>query len=113
MARFQPKRHPGNGPERKIQDDIKRLLRMHEWHVMETHGNIYQTGFPDLYATHAQYGPRWIEVKNLANYVFTPAQKVQFPKMCANGSGVWVLVAATTSEYNKLFKPFNWWHYLK
>ena len=34
-----------------------------------------------------------------------------FPELCSHGSGVWVLTAATESEYEKLFKKFNWWQY--
>ena len=78
---------------------------------MVTHGNMYQQGFPDLFACNSRYGHRWIEVKNPKAYKFTPAQVHSFPKMCANGSGVWVLVAATEEEYMKLFEPFNWWQY--
>lgn len=78
-----------------------------KWHVIETHGNIYQKGLPDLYATHKMYGPRWIEVKVLGHYVWTPAQRDNFPKMIANGTPIWVLVDATMDEYNKLFLKSN------
>lgn len=80
---------------------------------METHGNMYQSGFPDLFACHKLYGARWIEVKNPKSYKFTPAQLRYFPQICANGSGVWVLVAGTLEEYKKLFKRPNWHRYLK
>lgn len=79
---------------------------------METHGNLYQSGFPDVYCMHRSYGSRWVEVKNPLAYAFTPAQIREFPLMVAHGTGVWVLVAATEEEYQKLFKPCNWWHYL-
>lgn len=102
------------GPEAKIQRDLITLLRSREWFVMATHGNMYQTGFPDLFATHSRYGPRWIEVKlpNMRGSRFTAAQLEVFPKLCAHGSGVWVLTAATEYEYEKLFKKFNWYTYL-
>lgn len=74
---------------------------------------MFQQGFPDLYITHRSYGTRWVEVKNLKAYAFTPAQLKTFPLMVAHGSGVWVMVAATEEEYQKLFKPCNWWHYLQ
>ena len=97
------------GPEAKIQAAIVSLLRTKEWYVKETHGNIYQSGLPDLFATHTRYGHRWIEVKNPVNYKFTPAQVETFPKLCANGSGVWILVAGTEEVYKKLFLAPNWW----
>lgn len=111
MKKFTAKRHKG-GPERKIQDAIIDMLRIHEWYIMETHGNMYQSGFPDLYVTHSSYRQRWIEVKNPDKYEFTPAQLTHFPKLSAHGTGIWILTAATEEEYKKLFKPPNWHTYL-
>jgi len=102
------------GPEAIIQQDIIDMLRIKGWHVMVTHGNMFQSGFPDLFSCHSTYGQRWIEVKkpNFKGSKFTPAQLASFPKICAHGSGVWILTAATDAEYNKLFKKSNWWQYL-
>jgi hypothetical protein len=96
------------GPERVIQDNIIKMLKGYDWFVKETHGNMFQSGFPDLYAFHQSYGQRWIEVKNPENYKFTPAQLEWFPKFSAHQCGIWILVAATEEEYRKLFKPANW-----
>jgi hypothetical protein len=101
------------GPEAKIQQEIILALRAAEWFVMVMHGNEFQKGVPDLYACHAQYGPRWIEVKNPLAYAFTPAQREMFPKFTAVNSGIWVLTSATPQELGKLFQPSNWWQYLK
>jgi len=98
-------------PEGKIRGALVMFLRARVWHVMITHGNAYQQGFPDLFICHSRYGHRWIDVKNPKNYSFTPAQMENWPKMCANGSGVWILTAATEEEYKKLFGPANWWTY--
>jgi hypothetical protein len=100
------------GPEAKIQREIIAFLTLRGWFVKETHGSAYQYGFPDLFCTHTKYGQRWVEVKNLAHYVFTPAQIENFPKFVAFGSGIWILVAANDAEYAKLFKPCNWMFYL-
>lgn len=100
------------GPEAKIQADIIAYLRNLGWFVKATHGGMFQSGFPDLFACHSRYGQRWIEVKNPKSYKFTAAQLEDFPKICANGSGVWIMVAATDKEYAKLFKSYNWYHYL-
>lgn len=82
--------------------------------VRHLHGNAYQSGFPDLWASHAKYGHRWIEVKlpDMKGSRYTPAQLEFFPKLCANGSGVWVLTGATEEEYKKLWAPSNYWVYL-
>jgi hypothetical protein len=100
------------GPERIIQDALINYLKIHDWYVMETHGNVYSRGFPDLFATHKRYGQRWVEVKKPVGYSFTPAQLECFPLLEANGSGVWVLTAATQHEYEKLFQKSNWSLYL-
>ncbi len=102
------------GPEAKIQEDVIKMLVNYGWYVKETHGSMFQSGFPDLFATHYRYGGRWIEIKlpDMKGSRFTPAQLEDFPKFCANGSGVWILTADTPSEYKKLFERHNWAHYL-
>ncbi len=102
------------GPEKKLQEQIEAMLRIKGWYVNRTHGNMYQSGFPDIFSCHTRYGQRWVEVKlpDMQGSVFTPSQLEEFPKMCANGSGVWVLTGTSESEYDKLFKPHNWWQYL-
>lgn len=101
------------GPERKIQDEWIRYLTLRGWHVMETHGNLFMKGFPDLFLCHIQYGHRWAEIKNLNGYFyFTPAQLINFPKMNLNGSGVWVLGPVSDTEYRKLWCKPNWEQYL-
>jgi len=112
LKRKHLKTYGKSGPEAKIQAAIIMYLRNLGWHVMETHGNMYQSGFPDLFACHYRYGQRWVEVKNPKSYKFTPAQLEHFPKICANGSGVWILIAATDDEYAKLFEAPNWYQYL-
>jgi hypothetical protein len=100
------------GPEREIQDRVIKKLRGLGWIVKETHGNMYQSGFPDLYAAHKSYGSRWIEIKYVVKYAFTPAQLEFFPQLQSVGIGVWILVDDTDSEYSKLFRPANWYQYL-
>lgn len=111
MDSFKPK---GNRPEAKVQDTIIKMLRYKSWLVMPTHGNLYQHGFPDLFCCHTKYGQRWVEIKlpGMKGSKFTAAQLEYFPKLCANGSGVWILVSNTESEYLKLFKHPNWFSYL-
>lgn len=104
---------PSKGPESKIQEALVLYLRAREWIVRATHGNTFQSGFPDLYCAHARYGARWIEVKNSAAYSFTPAQREFFPLLSSAGIGVWILIAATEDEYLKLWQPANWHHYLE
>lgn len=108
----QPVRNFKKGPEAVIQADIIDMLRLRSWRVKETHGNMYSSGWPDLYAFKRGYGSRWIEVKNPENYVFQPSQIEDFHAFTAEGIGVWILVAATEAEYAKLFEKPNWYQYL-
>jgi hypothetical protein len=109
---FNPKGSKKSGPEALIQEALINFLKIRDWYVKVTHGNIYQFGFPDLYCCHLKFGTRWIEVKNPTKYSFTAAQLETFPHFAAKGVGVWVLTAATEYEYRKLFGPANWHTFL-
>ena len=103
-----------DGPELIIRTAIVKMLASKGWYAIITHGNLFQSGLPDIFATHSRYGARWIEVKdpNRTGDVFTAAQHDVFPKICANGSGVWVLIGDSEAEYQKLFEKGNWYQYL-
>jgi len=102
------------GPEAIIQEKIIAKLRYLKWSVRATHGNMYQWGFPDLFAAHRYFGQRWIEVKdpNRKGNIFTEAQHEYFQELTAVGCGVWVLTGDDDDEIAKLQGPANWWHYL-
>jgi hypothetical protein len=103
-----------NNFEKQLQYNFtEKILIERGWFAKSTHGNAYQSGFPDVFATHNRFGHRWIEFKIEPNYQFTPAQIDTFPKLSANGSGIWIITAATEDQYLRLFKPQNWYHYLK
>jgi len=100
-------------PESIIQEEFGNLLKIKNWSVRSTHGNLFMMGFPDDYACHISYGSRWIEYKCPTSYQFTRAQLQYFSELNAHGVGVWIICAATEYEYKKLFQPQNWWHYVK
>lgn len=110
---FKLNRNKKNGPEAKIQEEIIQFLKVRNWFVKVIHGNMYQSGMPDLFATHHDYHIRLIEIKNPVSFSFTPAQTKEFPLLIANGAGVWVLTAATEKEYAKLWQPSNYYQYLE
>ena len=111
MDKFKPKNYK-RGPEAIIQEKIIKMLMLKGWLVVKTHGNIYQSWFPDLYCTHYEYGVRWIEVKvSYETCKFTRAQNEMFPKFVANGTPIWILTAATELEYKKLFSRMNLMYY--
>ena len=72
-------KRPVHGPEWFIQKDVIKFLEARGWHVEHTHGNLYQTGFPDLFAAHKKWGTRWIDCKQPKKYSFTKAQKQKWP----------------------------------
>lgn len=100
--------------EAAIQEALEKYLRERGWFVLRTHGNMFQSGFPDNYAVHPKYGARWIEVKlpDATQSKFTPAQLDTFPQLIRHGAGVWVLTGASKEEYEKLFRPGNAWSYM-
>lgn len=100
------------GPEAIIQADIIKFLLERGWFVKNIHGNMYQSGLPDLFAAKKRYGSRWIEVKNPTSFKFTPAQWEDFPRMVVEGVRIWIMVAATQAEYDKLFEEPNLWKYM-
>lgn len=110
MEAFIPSRHGKAGPESKIQNKIITMLLRKGWYVVRIPGSKMLSGMPDLYATHSRYRSRLIEVKLplMKGSRFTPAQLDRFPKLAANGSGVWVLTGDSDAEYAKLFRRQNW-----
>ena len=102
-----------HGPEWYIQQGLIEYLTIRDWCVEVTNGNVYQVGFPDLFLAHKKYGTRWVDCKNPDMYTFTPAQKIKWPLWDSFGVGIWILTAATKTEYDKLFAPPNWRDYWK
>lgn len=96
------------GPESIIRGKIITKLEALGWFCKITHGNMYQSGFPDLFCCHLQRGIRLIEVKNPLAFSFTPAQQIDFPKFKASGVGIWILFSDSDDEIAKLAKPANW-----
>ena len=108
-----PRIRPSHGPEWRIQQELIKFLRARKWLVEVTQGNLYQKGFPDLYLSHVKFGQRWIDVKNPVAYTFTKAQRIKWPNWEKHGVGIWILVAPTEEEYDKIFQPPNWRKYWK
>lgn len=78
------------------------------------HGDSWNFGWPDLFATHRRVGPRWIEVKlpEMKGSRFTGAQFDTFPMFIANGAGIWILTGADDTNYQLLFRPPNAMQYI-
>lgn len=102
VKRPRVERLSSSGPERDLQEAIKRKLRATGWSCVDLHGMTYSHGFPDLYACHYDWGGRFIEVK--AQVRFTPAQKRVFREMTDVGCPIWVL---TSDDVTPLFRKAN------
>jgi len=108
-----PRIRETHGPEWKIQRDILRYLRARKWLAEVSNGNLFQKGWPDLYLSHVRFGQRWVDVKNPKSYTYTADQRRKWPDWDAHGVGIWIMVAASDEEYDKLFQPPNWRAYWK
>ena len=102
-----------HGPEFGIQHEVIDFLIARHWHVERLIGNAFQSGLPDLLAFHKKWGSRFVEIKYANSYSFTKAQKQKWPVLERYGVGIWILTAATQTEYDKLFAPPNWRSYVK
>ena len=92
-------------PEKILQDQWVFWFEAHKWHVKVMHASARLSGLPDLYITHAEHGPRWVEIKlpRMIGSKFTPAQMETFPKFVQNGSPIWILTERTKREYKLLW----------
>ncbi len=99
--------------ESKIQSRLMRFLENRGWIVERMHGNMYQSGIPDLYCFKKEYGERWIDVKVEGRYSFTKAQIIKWPEWEKAGIGIWILTNVTQKDYDRLFKPPNFRDYWK
>lgn len=102
-----------HGPEWKIQKELIKFLWIRGWLVEVMHGNLFQKGVPDLFIAHPKHGQRWIDVKNPVSYNFTRDQRIKWPNWEKYKVGIWILVAATEEEYDKLWQPPNMRDYWK
>lgn len=105
------KKKAGFGPERDLQDKVVEQLEKEGWFVLETHGSLYQHGFPDVYAC-KNGRQRWIELKIDGAYKFTPGQLETFPRLMAEGVPVWISTDKTDVRKIIEERP-NWVEYLK
>ena len=90
-----------NNPEAQIEKAIIRYLRARGWYAR----HIEVEGMPDIYATHKQFGMRWIEVKlpQMRGSKFTKAQKKNFPELIIHGTQIYIMTAASDGQYKMLF----------
>lgn len=106
------KKYGRESPETKVRDDIRNMLQGRGWGVWITHGNKYQSGFPDLYVAHLKHGTRWIDAKVEGRYGFTKAQKRMWPLWHYEYKiGIWILTGNGQDQYDRLFQPPNWLDY--
>ena len=99
--------------ENKTQSRLMKFLRARGWVVENMHGNMYQSGIPDLYCFKKEYGERWIDVKVEGQYSFTKAQIIKWPQWESAGIGIWILTGSTQRDYDRLFEKPNMRDYWK
>ena len=100
-------------PEKRIRTRIKKYMEDRDWRIDITHGNKYQSGFPDLHCYHLEYGLRWVDSKNPKRYAYTKPQIKLWPKWAEVGCGVWIMFEGDDKNYAALFKPPNFMDFWK
>lgn len=92
-------------------DGARRLRNLMEnlgWLTKKSHGNAYQSGWPDLFCSHPQFGQRWIETK-AHNGRLSEIQIKEFIEWTKFGVKIWVL--RDEKDYGWLFQNPNWWQW--
>ena len=98
------------GPEAEIQRKVIAALEADGWYVKVLHGDLYQHGFPDLFACKKNEGFRFVEIIRTAGSRWTAAQYECFPRLASEGVGIWVLTSP--NQISLLNKEPNWWEYM-
>lgn len=102
-----------DNPELRIRTRIRRYLKNKGWYTKIMHGNQFQSGIPDLFCYHKEYGMRWIDAKNPKRYSYTVAQIKLWPVLESHGCGVFILFEGDAANYKLLFQPPNFRKYWK
>lgn len=76
------------------------------WLTDKTHGNKFQSGWPDLYCHHPLHGGAWIEMKATKRKKLTRSQRGLFARWSKYGVRIWVLTGP--EDYDLLFDEPNW-----
>lgn len=98
-------------PEKKIELAFRALLKSKGWWTKKTHGNAFQSGFPDIFCSHLDYGYRWIEFKTPTGNL-SPLQLKEFGDMARHGVRIWIITESSEEAYKKLFAAPNFYSYL-
>ena len=69
---------------------LRNYMEHRGWQVFKTWGNAFHAGWPDLYAIHPEYSPKWIECK-MPSGIYTPAQRALFKKWILCNVRIWVV----------------------
>ncbi len=94
-------------PEKRVRRRIKQYMTARGWRVDITHGNKYQSGFPDLHCYHIVHGLRWVDAKNPLSFKYTTPQIKLWPEWEKVGCGVWIMFDGDDVNYKVLFQPPN------
>jgi len=101
----------------KVVVPLVNYLKGKKWKVKKAHGSQYSRGWPDLYAMHRDYAPKWIECKVNRNgsIHFTDHQIQEFPEWIKHGNNFWIIAEVDLRNnpsgldrvYRTLFGPPN------
>ena len=95
-------------PEDAIQGRVVLFLEARGWLVERIIGVAAQSGLPDLYCYHKDFGSKWIDIKVKGNCTMTPRQCQKWPVWEAKGRDIHIMYEATEEDYRNIFGPANW-----
>lgn len=104
--------------EKTGSNDLRKYMKNLGWYTLKIHCDEMLKGFPDLFTTHALYGPILIETKSFReHHKLEPSQVIMFNELAEHGSKIYVCRSAEdyhkyiVDEHNQLRKP-NWANYI-
>lgn len=96
--------------EQEGQDKLRNFMHARGWHTEKTHGNMYQSGWPDLLCMHNKFGRKWVECK-VPGEKLRQSQIACFLKWSEFGETIYIM--HDDDDYDILFGKPNWMPYAR
>ena len=96
--------------EKELSDNIRVRLHLDGWHTEKSHGNAYQSGWPDLYCMHPEHGQCWIETK-VRGKKLEASQVTTFLKWHKHRVRIYIITSVDDLILVYKHKPPNWPEY--
>ena len=109
MEHRSPRKYGKQQEESKIAGVVVPFLKERGWHVERLPMGLLQSGLPDYYISHSNFGMKFLELKTYKGN-FTEAQLRKFPILHNNGTLIYIMRGV--EDYDLLFGPPNWMNFI-